>query len=262
MANRQFHPSRTEPPADKWLDRLVGTDGHSDLPSGISREGAGGKFSPEGKVFPFPGNTFICHIDKTSEAYETLCAMQDQVKAFPAADCFTFLPHESFHMTVFCGLSGDPLDSDGWPDDVPRGRSLAEMNRHFLEKVSTLEDFSGVTVRADHLKAGYSIHAEPADQVSFDALWAMRDALRDATGLRRMDHDSYQFHISFGYRLKRMPHDVAEDHIRRVEALFDDHRDALREIRLGPVEFCTFENMHHFEPLAFIGPEGPVRVSA
>ncbi|PRX11522.1 DUF1868 domain-containing protein [Martelella mediterranea] len=256
MASRQFDPDRTKPPADFWLSRLIADGQKKPLPPSIKPKGEGGKFTTEGAVEPYPGNTFICHIDKASPEFAVLCDLQDRLKALPAAGYFTFLPQSSLHMTVFCGVSGVPLFTDGWPQGLPRDLPLATVNTRFAEAIAPIRGFDGVTVRADHLKAGYSIHAEPADSESFDALWRMRDLLRDATGLVRDDHDSYQFHISFAYRIRRMPREMADDHIRRVASLFDDVRGKLQAIRLGPVEFCTFETMHHFELSAFLHPEG------
>lgn len=260
MASRQFHPTRVEPPADLWLSRLIADGKENPLPPSIRPRGEGGKFTTKGAVEPYPGNTFICHIDKASPEFALLCELQDGLKALPAANHFTFLPKSSLHMTVFCGVSGVPLTTDGWPEGLSSELPLSALNTRFRAAIAPVRGFSGVTVRADHLKAGYSIHAEPADRESFDALWRMRDLLRDATGLIRDDHDTYQFHISFGYRIKHMSRAMAEDHIARVGVLFDAVRDKLQAIRLGPVEFCTFETMHHFEPSAFLSPEGVMQV--
>ncbi|WP_176084586.1 DUF1868 domain-containing protein [Martelella sp. HB161492] len=254
MTSRQFHPKRTEPPADLWLNSLVAGGTSQSLPPSITAAGKGGKFATDGTVLPYPGNTFICHIDKASPEFDILRQLQGEIRKLPAASCFSFLPPESLHMTVFCGVSGNPLTTDGWPENVADDVSLADITDYFYKAAMTLNGFAGVTVRADHLKAGYSIHAEPADQESFDALWRMRDALRAVTGLSRDDHDGYQFHISFGYRIRHMPKSMAEEHITAVTALFAAAAPRLQAIRLGPVEFCTFENMHHFEPVAHLLP--------
>lgn len=256
MSPRHFYPARTEAESDNWLNRVDETGKVGKPLPGITSEEGGGKFATDGRVLPYPGNTFICHIDRSSRAYRVLCDLQDKVKALPSARYFSFLPHESFHMTVFCGISGNPLDTDGWPDGVEHGLPLAEMNRRFLEASARIDGFSGVTVRADHLKAGYSIHAEPATQESFDELWRMRDLLAEATGLRREDHDRYQFHISFAYRIQRMPLEVAKAHIEQTTALFEAVYPQLQEIRLGPVEFCSFDTMHHFHTEKLLTPMG------
>lgn len=256
MSPRHFHSARTEAEHDNWLNRIDETGkAGKPLPS-ITSDNGGGKFATDGRVLPYPGNTFICHIDKSSREYTILCELQEKLKTLPTARYFTFLPHESFHMTVFCGISGNPLDTDGWPDGLERGLSLAEMNRRFLDACAGIDGFPGVTVRADHLKAGYSIHAEPATQESFDELWRMRDRLAEATGLRREDHDHYQFHISFAYRIRRMPLEIAMAHIEQSTALFEAVYPALQAIRLGPVEFCSFDTMHHFHTEKRLMPKG------
>ncbi|MHA7869780.1 MAG: hypothetical protein ACX93U_20030 [Salipiger thiooxidans] len=46
---------------------------------------------------------------------------------------------------------------------------------------------------------------------------------------------------------------LGEDEAREVialsEALFAENGPRLQDIRLGRIEFCNFEQMHHFEPL-------------
>lgn len=256
MFNRHFFPDRRPAPKDFWLAGLLADGSKAPRPPSITPEGAGGKFTLEGKPQFFPGNTFICHIDRATEAYRVLCDLQDRLKQLPAADHFTFLPHESFHMTVFCGLAGVPLDADGWPTDVEPGLSLETMNDRFKASLAELSGFDDVTVRVDHLKGGYSLHVEPTTREGFDALWTMRDHLRKATGLKRDNHDAYQFHISFGYRTRWMERQVAEDHLKRASKLLEEVRDDLQSIKLGATEFCRFESMHHFQTMGFIGSSG------
>lgn len=253
MCPRRFHPERAEPPADYWMRLLMEESFDTPLPRGISQPGEGGKFTPAGEVLRFPGNTFICHIDRTSAAHAALGAMQAELKALPSAEYYTFLPADSFHMTVFCGVSGDPLGDDGWPEGVAPGSTLEQVNALYGAALSTMKGPERMTIRADGLRGGYVLNVEPADRESFDAVWGMRDRLADMTGLHRADHDTYQFHISLAYRIRWQPEAVAARSVAAFREVFERYAPDLQKIALGPVEFCTFETMYHFQTEAVIG---------
>lgn len=98
---------------------LTGADTELSRPRAISEPAQGGKFTPEGEVLPFPGNTVICHIDPKSDVHAALCEMQDEVQHSDFGAIFTYLPQASLHMTVFQGISPD---SPGLARRRSRGR--------------------------------------------------------------------------------------------------------------------------------------------
>ena len=52
------------------IDYLTGRLWDAPFPPWVSLEGRGGKFTTDGRVQIWPGNTFICHVDRNSEAFE------------------------------------------------------------------------------------------------------------------------------------------------------------------------------------------------
>jgi len=98
---------------------LIGRLNDAPYPGGVSCLGEGGKFTPDGAVQPWPGNTFICHIPHTSVAFGAIQSLQEQLKRSEFNRFFTYLPMPSVHMTVFQGIS--PMYEEGavWPRDLP-----------------------------------------------------------------------------------------------------------------------------------------------
>ena len=106
------------------LRYLSGQKADLEYPKGITMPGQGGKFDPSGNVMHHPGNTFVCHVDQKSDFFVSLCTLQDGLKKSPLAGNYTFLPQNSFHMTIFCGISGSPLGVDGWPREISSSANL------------------------------------------------------------------------------------------------------------------------------------------
>ncbi|MBD8891719.1 DUF1868 domain-containing protein [Roseibium litorale] len=245
---------------NRAMEALTGGGAETGQPSSITGPGGGGKFTPEGAVLPWPGNTFIFHIDKASPAYSALCQVQDALMAQPLASHFTYLPQPSFHMTVFSGVGGEPLDPDDWPEGVEKGLPLAEVTRIFIERLAGFSAPAGLRISLPHLHAGYSMMVRPEGAEAEERLRRLRAQLRELTGLSRADHDGYRFHVTLAYRLRFMTKEQAEEVIRKCAEILAPHREALSDIRLGPVEFCQFEDMHAFKPKALITDGGLVQL--
>ncbi len=249
--SRSFDPARIVGNTSGWIDDLTG-NGRAGLPPAISSAGEGGKFAPDGAVLGFPGNTFLCHVDPKSRAFAALNELQSRLVALPHAQHFVTLPAASFHMTVFNGISGAPLNTDGWPDDVPQGTDLAEITALWTKRLTTLAGPSQLRMRANHLNHGFNLHLEPQDAETHEALWQIRDTLREVTGLWRWNHDTYRFHITLAYPLSFMSAADAAEHLSAAAGIFNDLHADLAEITFGPIEFCRFSDMTHFDQILYM----------
>lgn len=242
------------------MDALTGGGAETGRPGSITDAGDGGKFTPDGTVLPWPGNTFIFHIDKASPAYSALCRIQDALMAQPFADHFTYLPQPSFHMTVFSGVGGEPLYPEDWPERLERGLPLEDVTRLFIERLEGLTAPSGLRISLAHLHGGYSMMVRPDGEEVEERLRRLRNQLRDALGFSRPNHDTYRFHVTLAYRTRFMEAEQAEEVIRICHQIFAPHREALSGIRLGPAEFCEFGNMYEFKPKALLSEGGLIRL--
>ena len=244
-AGKQTMPTfRPEP-----LCYLTGRrNGAGAMPPDISSPGSGGKLTAEGQLLIWPGNTMICHIDPESDAHAALVDIQEGLKAGPRAGCLTFLPAASLHMTVFRGISGPFANRFDWPEGVDRGATRNQVTRVLLDRLDGIELPESRRIRATEVFCGHSM---AVDGVGTDEL-GLRDTraqLREATGIDPAGVERYTFHITLAYLLRWLGEDEAREVIALSEALFAENGPRLQDIRLGRIEFCNFEHMHHFEPL-------------
>jgi len=234
------------------LNQLTGATSSEPFPDTVTQDGIDGKFKPDGTAVRFPGNTFICHIDPASDAYAALVRLQNEVRNGPYSEYFTQLPPESLHMTVFPSVCGDPLGYDGFPDGFAKGTGLGEITETYRTRALETTGFASCTISALKPFLGYSVHVDGATPSDRNILSQMRQTLQSLTGLRRPDFSAYQFHITLAYRIKWMSEDIAKAHLDHMDTAFNDEKDALVNISLGQIEFCSFEDMTHFERLALL----------
>lgn len=226
------------------LDYLTGR-----LTGGARPTAVGRKFTPDGMILPTPGNTFLCHIDRTSPAHATLTRAQAHLMAGPHAAAFAFLPAASFHMTVFQGVIETERHADRWPADMPVDARIDDVTADFRNRIADLALPPACEIRVRGIFAGFSVAVEGAGPDQETALRDTRDALSDRLGLRAQDHAAYAFHITLGYLLRWLTPPEAQAVVARTREAAANLPETLR---LGPVEFCTFEDMTRFDSLRLL----------
>jgi len=200
-------------------------------------------------VQAWPGNTFICHVRPDGTAHKAIRGLQEEMKMSRFARFFTFLPPSSFHMTVFQGISPIPATAALQPEGPRPGEPRHELSAELLARVEDIVFDPSPAARMVDLFCGYSLTVTGAGPEGEAPLRRMRETLRNATGIAPPDFDDYVFHITLAYLLEWLTEETAEELVAFSAALTDGYAEALSAIPLGPVEFCTFETMHHFEPV-------------
>ncbi|MEO1308587.1 MAG: DUF1868 domain-containing protein, partial [Pseudomonadota bacterium] len=212
----------------------------------------GQKFTPEGAPISCPGSTTLCHIDRASPAHASLVRAQQTLRDGPHAGAFTFLPPASFHMTVFDGVISTHRAAPAWPAHLATDLPMDSVTDDLLPRVQALALPQQFAIRPVQLFAGFSLQVAGNGREDEDALRDARDSLSDAMAFRRPDHDAYTFHITFGYLLRWLTPDEANAVIALSDAVFATLTAEVKDLTIGPIEFCAFETMHHFEPLAVL----------
>lgn len=162
-------------------------------------------------------------------------------------------------MTVVDGVCEEESESGMWPADMekqPLEDSTAQFTNSLRRLGDLLED-EGLAAPYhmrfkfyDANAVGLGIQVEGATVEEGARMRRLRDRLADAMGFRAPRHATYGFHITVAYFLRHMDvEDMAE--LNRIFATFLVELD--REFDLGPVEFCTFEDMHSFSRLFYVG---------
>ncbi len=233
-------PERPDP-----IAFLTGRLSDTPVPNSVLPIGPGAKFAPDGRVLPWPGNTFICHIAPESAQHRALSQIQTGLKASAFARYFSYLPASSFHMTLFQGIS----NGTDWPAGIPPEATLDAATDQLIQRLDGITLPRDVTARAHGLYGGFGLTLSGASAADEAKLRDTRRALRDATGIQPENFDGYIFHITLSYLLRWLTDAQAAEVVTLSDALFAEFGAPLREIRLGTPEFCRFENMHHFQPI-------------
>ncbi|MEM1066238.1 MAG: DUF1868 domain-containing protein [Pseudomonadota bacterium] len=235
-------------PQNDPIEFLTGRLSGSAYPKGVAPLGGSGKFTPEGTVQPFRGNTFVCPIVQPSAGYDQLLWTQEQIKRSKFAPFFSFLPGPSFHMTVFEGVSPGQAGTAEWPAGVPANAAVGDLDTLLAERVGHLA-FPPFAIRATGLFCGFSITVAGRTAADAGNLRAARQSLRQATGISPPEFETYRFHVTLAYLLAWMTDDTARELVALSDHVFEAAFGADNAISLGPCSFCRFDTMHHFEPL-------------
>ncbi|MFK7995672.1 MAG: DUF1868 domain-containing protein [Granulosicoccus sp.] len=231
------------------IDFLTGKKSGRPWPGGISLPGKGGKFLSDGSIQLWPGNTFVRHVDAKSPEHDHLRALQEEVKMSRFARFFTFLPPSSFHMTVFEGVSPQATDAALLPTGTNAEMPRDAMSETMLNAVDDIRFDATQTVKMDGLFCAFSLRVSRVGEQGDLPLRAARKTLRSATGINPPGFDDYTFHITLAYLLQWLTEPTAHALVDFSDELVMRYSQKLSAIALGPVEFCNFETMHHFEPL-------------
>ena len=76
-----------------------------------------------------------------------------------------------------------------------------------------------------------------------------RKVLRDASGFEFPDFHDYVFHITMAYLIDWLSETTAKELVAFSADIGTTFLEAVGNIDLGPIEFCNFDTMHHFEPV-------------
>lgn len=227
---------------ERAFDYLTGALTGGDAPSAV-----GLKFTADGQPLTCRGNTTICHVDPRSKSFAALKDAQDQLKSGRLADGFTFLPPESFHMTIFEGVIDYARTTDRWPGHLSNDAAVDIVTDDFADRLQDIGLTRTVIARPTGIFGGFSVRMSGVDKGEEALLRLTRDQLQAATNLVRPDHDTYEFHITLAYNLRWFSPEDARSIIALSDKVGAELVERVPRIVLGPVEFCTFETMHHFE---------------
>lgn len=209
---------------------------------------SGTRFNASGKFLPEPGNTIVAHVKDGTQTQVELAALAQKLMALPGADHFAFTPTSSYHMTVFQGVIEFRRKQGYWPPSLPLNATIDASTAHMVEKLKDLPKSRTFKVKPVQITSmGLTLEGATADDKQ--ALKDFRDQLADCFGYRHPNHETYTFHVTMAYLIKFMPPEKAKLHAQSIQALSDDFVQRVSIIELGTSDFCTFEDMNHFEPI-------------
>ena len=218
----------------------------------------GYKFHTNGEVRYFPGNTIICPVTRAQPGLLAAVSLtQDRLKAAPFAAAYSFLPPDSFHMTMFEGVLEEKRRPELWPAAVPLDAPLDRVTAHFVAKLRTVPFEQEFRMRCQGLSlsasGGLQIDLVPADAASEQVLRQSRDLLADLLQYRSPSHASYGFHISLAYLVKWLPGEQLGSLRDGLAAGSAALARSIDIVTLGPAYLTRFDTMFRFEPVLALG---------
>ncbi|WP_117233874.1 DUF1868 domain-containing protein [Vibrio maerlii] len=210
----------------------------------------GVKFNEDGSVRHFPGNTFLCHVDKESPVLKQVIWAQQQLKAMDCAKNYAFLPESSMHMTVFEGLCDQIRDESVWSSKLTSDVSLEDATEQFMTWLNEAQATPKFKMVFDHVynsrNGGTVLRIKPANQETLDAIKACRENLSELTGIRHPVHDSYHFHITLSYKVIHLDEEQERELLDTCARIEQRMNESFGELTHGAVEFCEFKDMFEF----------------
>jgi|GEM_PF-1793905 len=210
----------------------------------------GTKLDANGNYLPFPGLSIISFVDTTSILHKKLCDIQEIVRNSKYNSSFSFLPPQSFHMTVFDLLCDQERTEEKWSNLYDQNTEIKEIADDFSKSFSSLSFPENMKMKIDgcsDIEITLKLCLTPCDDNYSSLLYDFRNQISKITGIRHKNHDNYKFHISLAYLRDK---DIDENEFNRFisnyeELLFSPYKI----ISLNKPEFVYFPNMTSFIPI-------------
>jgi len=205
------------------------------------------KFDHNGKPLPFPGCSIICKIPIKSDLFCELKLVQLKYKELSPEKAYTYLPETSFHMTLFDCCNVNTVNTQYWPKNIDSEKNynnIAYLLSKRIKKYIFPEKFD---LKVKKLFGGYSIILEANTKNDEKIIRECRNKLSELLGIRFKNHDTYIFHITLAYILRKLKENEMENIIKTNSRLLETFIQKFPIIRVEKPVLCTFENMYEFK---------------
>lgn len=228
----------------------------SDKSQGKYPRPIGHKFTPEGAVLPFAGNTLIAHLSPQSPFSTALQAMQADIQRQDWGASMALLPASSWHMTIYDCVAYRYRTRSSYPADVPLDSSLKSCHAHFATRLADLEHGLGPQGVGPVAVTGYdpitqviAFRLRPTRQETETGLRDLRDRLSARLKMRHGTHETYLWHLTLGYVLRFWTPDEEV----RIKAYLEGWLERLpKTFELGVPEFCVYDDMCEFRRMYYL----------
>ena len=206
------------------------------------------RFDRTGAFLPEPGNTVVSHVVPGSVTQKAMLKLRDRLGQLDADAHFTWTPVPSYHMTLFNGVIDSQREHGHWPEELPLDADIAETTRYLTRRLDGSAPAGPIRVKLLRVTPlGLAVTgATPEDET---VIREFRDRLTGPFGYRKPDHDSYALHLTMAYLVRWLPRAACETYLPALQEMTAAFQVEVPVLDLGPAEFCTFDDMNHFEPV-------------
>ena len=209
--------------------------------------GAEHKFDHNGKPLPFPGCSIISKIPLKSDLFYEIKLLQLKYKDLSPEKAYTYLPATSFHMTLFDCCNVNTVNTPYWPKKIVEDNNYTKIAYVLSKRIKKYIFPDKFDLKLKKLFGGYSIILEGNTNKDEKIIRGCRNKLSDLLGIRFENHDTYTFHITLAYILRKLKGDEIEKLIKTNSRLQDIFIKNFPIIQIEKPVLCTFENMYEFK---------------
>ena len=215
--------------------------------NGFPLKEAESKFDNSGKPLPFPGCSIICKIPIKSDLFYEIKLLQSKYKEFNPDQAYTYLPHTSFHMTLFDCCNINTLNTQYWPDNITKDNNYKIISNLLSKRIKDLKFPEKFNLKLKKLFGGYSMILEGNTKKDEKIIRDYRNKLSTLLGIRFENHETYSFHITLAYILRKLKDDEIKKLIKINGRLLEEFVTKKPIIQIKKPELCTFENMYEYK---------------
>lgn len=207
----------------------------------------GEKFNEDGSLRYFPGATIISFLEESNPMRSLMTEIRNDAEKSSFASNYVFLPPSSFHMTVFDLYSDFERYESKWSTKIDPTIHAAEIDAFLFNVCQKIPAPDSFLMKVDYVDPN-SIRLLPASDETERNLQEYRNRISEETGIRFPNHDSYQYHMTFGYHLfegdqKSLVH--ARRFIAEKTCML---QEKMPTFTIGRPIFCTYSTMKEFIP--------------
>ncbi|MBV6651750.1 DUF1868 domain-containing protein [Hoeflea alexandrii] len=210
--------------------------------------GLGVRFDQTGIFLREPGNTVVCHVVPGSATQRAMTKIRDRLESLDQNGHFTWTPVSSYHMTVFNGVIDSRREPDHWPADMPLDAGISETTDYLIPRLAGIPPVQPLKVKLDRVTPlGLVVSGATTEDEA--VIRDFRDRLTAPFGYRKPDHAGYVLHLTIAYLVRWLPRDVCVIYLQALQEMTAAFQAEVPILDLGPADFCTFDDMNHFEPV-------------
>ena len=216
---------------------------------GYSLKGAENKFDNKGNPLPFPGCTIICNIALNTDLSNEIINFQKKIEHFNPKKTYFYLPHSSFHMTLFDCCNLNTKNTDNWPSNIDPDMDYKDIAIELNNRIKDYIFPEELNLKLKMFFGGYSIILEPFSEKDEKILRNCRDELSSLLKIKFENHQRYTFHITLAYILRELNKIEIKNLIEFNKQLALDFSKKFPKITFTKPEMCTFEDMLEFKTI-------------